>query len=96
MAERIRKVQQSIEHTEQLITLRLSLVRNRLVMFDVAVGTITVAIALGTCLTGIFGMNLHSGLEDDHQVFLTVVWLVVVTIVAALVALAGVLATVRL
>lgn len=88
--ERVRHMRELVGNTERLISLRLALVRNKLIYLELAATIIATGIAVGTCLSGIFGMNMKSGFEDSHQAFLvttacvsaiSVVSLIVVTYV---------------
>jgi magnesium transporter len=59
----------SIETTERLVTLHLDLMRNRLLRLNAVFGIVTTATALATLITGIFGMNLDSGIQFAPNVF---------------------------
>ncbi|KFG40577.1 CorA family Mg2+ transporter protein [Toxoplasma gondii p89] len=73
---RVRHLKEGIENTERLISLRLSLMRNRLIRWELAAAVVAAGLAIGTCISGLFGMNLENGYEDgktsSHDVFLAV------------------------
>ncbi|KAF8821849.1 CorA family Mg2+ transporter protein [Cardiosporidium cionae] len=68
-SERVRRLKASIENTERLLGLRLAISRNRLIQLDLGATIIGTGIAVGACLTGIFGMNLTSGYEQTPGLF---------------------------
>lgn len=43
--------------------------RNKILNLNLSLGIAEVSIALGTFLTSVFGMNLHSGLETANYMF---------------------------
>merc|ERR1740121_3040369 len=55
----------------------MSCTRNRLLMFELWTMIATVAMGLGALISGIFGMNLKSGLEEAPEKFKQVVVLIV-------------------
>ncbi|CBZ54939.1 CorA-like Mg2+ transporter domain-containing protein, related [Neospora caninum Liverpool] len=73
---RVRHLKEGIENTERLISLRLALMRNRLIRWELAAAVVAAGLAIGTCISGLFGMNLENGFEDgkasSHDIFLTV------------------------
>ncbi|CAM9500048.1 unnamed protein product [Phaeothamnion confervicola] len=56
-------------NTESLVMVKLDIARNRLLTANTVFGTATMCIALGTLLTGIFGMNLRSNKENSFWLF---------------------------
>lgn len=81
--ERVNKIQQSINDAERLISLRLSLMRNRLINLEMSATLISAGIALGTCLSGLFGMNLRSGFEQSYVMFIVISVIVAVVTAAS-------------
>ncbi|PHJ25681.1 family mg2+ transporter protein [Cystoisospora suis] len=73
---RVRHLKEGIDNTERLISLRLSLMRNRLIQWELAAAVVSSGLAIGTCISGLFGMNLENGFEDgkarSHETFLIV------------------------
>lgn len=61
-----------IEDARQFLEGSLSCTRNRLLMFELAITVATLAMTLGALVSGIFGMNLRSGIEDWHGPFYVV------------------------
>jgi len=66
---RVNQLLQSIDNADRLITLRLALIRNRLIYFDLGATIATCGTSIGTCISGVFGMNLTSGLEESYEAF---------------------------
>ncbi|CAK0798335.1 unnamed protein product [Prorocentrum cordatum] len=66
----------TIEDTMRFLEASMSCTRNRLLMFEVWTMIATVAMGLGAMISGIFGMNLKSGLEDAPEMFDRVVLLI--------------------
>jgi len=66
----------TIEDTMRFLEASMSCTRNRLLMFEVWTMIATVAMGLGAMISGIFGMNLKSGLEDAPDKFNQVVMLI--------------------
>jgi magnesium transporter len=62
-------LQHRIQNTESLVMLKLDSIRNYLLGVDLMFSLTAVCVALGTFITGIFGMNLNSGLEEAGGVF---------------------------
>lgn len=58
-------VEYSIDSSERFVAQRLSSQRNGLLRMDVTFTVITAAISLCSFVTGMFGMNLSSGLEEQ-------------------------------
>eukprot|EP00743_Colponemidia_sp_Colp-15_P007268 GILK01007849.1.p1 GENE.GILK01007849.1~~GILK01007849.1.p1 ORF type:complete len:421 (-),score=83.99 GILK01007849.1:106-1305(-) len=69
---RIRLFQQEIANTENLITLLLDSARNRLLRFEILVNIITMALTVGSVVTGMFGMNLNSNVQEEDSWFASV------------------------
>eukprot|EP01054_Gregarina_sp_Poly1_P001198 Gregarina_sp_Poly_1__1197@NODE_1294_length_4466_cov_41_127074_g249_i2_p3_GENE_NODE_1294_length_4466_cov_41_127074_g249_i2NODE_1294_length_4466_cov_41_127074_g249_i2_p3_ORF_typecomplete_len213_score26_89CorA/PF01544_18/5e11Helo_like_N/PF17111_5/0_0012Helo_like_N/PF17111_5/2_4e03Cep57_MT_bd/PF06657_13/4_7e02Cep57_MT_bd/PF06657_13/1_3e03Cep57_MT_bd/PF06657_13/0_34Dynein_C/PF18199_1/0_047SesA/PF17107_5/0_1Nucleoporin_FG2/PF15967_5/0_2_NODE_1294_length_4466_cov_41_127074_g249_i212731911 len=82
---RCKNLLRSIDNTERLITLRLGVTRNKLVYYELAGTLITVGLNFGSCMSGIFGMNLANGYEDSNSTF----WLVTALIACS--ALGGII-----
>jgi magnesium transporter len=68
----------AIEDTMRFLEASMSCTRNRLLMFEVWTMIATVAMGLGAMISGIFGMNLKSGLEEAPEKFSQVVMLIMV------------------
>eukprot|EP01053_Blabericola_migrator_P002385 Blabericola_migrator_1__2384@NODE_166_length_12211_cov_61_370142_g144_i0_p3_GENE_NODE_166_length_12211_cov_61_370142_g144_i0NODE_166_length_12211_cov_61_370142_g144_i0_p3_ORF_typecomplete_len709_score116_72CorA/PF01544_18/9_4e11Helo_like_N/PF17111_5/0_0034DUF1843/PF08898_10/31DUF1843/PF08898_10/6_8FH2/PF02181_23/0_069DUF5536/PF17688_1/0_29SesA/PF17107_5/0_39_NODE_166_length_12211_cov_61_370142_g144_i0332159 len=66
---RCKALLRTIDNAERLITLRLGVTRNKLVYYELAGTLITVGLSFGTCVSGVFGMNLANGYEDSNFAF---------------------------
>ncbi len=64
------RLDEDIDDTQEIITLKLNTRRNSIIRFDLMATIITGILALLALITGIFGMNIKNKLEDSHQVFL--------------------------
>eukprot|EP00922_Rhytidocystis_sp_ex-Travisia-forbesii_P035858 GHVS01053224.1.p1 GENE.GHVS01053224.1~~GHVS01053224.1.p1 ORF type:complete len:631 (+),score=100.73 GHVS01053224.1:157-2049(+) len=94
--ERVGHMREIVSNTERLISLRLALMRNKLIYLELAATILATGIAVGTCVTGIFGMNLQSGMEESHTSFLVAAIAVSVISVASLFVVAYVMYSIRL
>ncbi|EZG43786.1 putative Mg2+ transporter [Gregarina niphandrodes] len=70
MTQRASKVQRVLANAERHINLKLSLMRSKFHIFDIISGILGVGIAAGNGISGIFGMNLRSDLENSKTSFL--------------------------
>ena len=59
----------TIKDTEDLVNIKLDQHRNQLITTDLILTALTCAMAIITTISGIFGMNLDSGLQDAPNVF---------------------------
>ena len=57
------------EGKQELAAISMDNYRNKILNLNLSLGIAEVSLALGTFFTGIFGMNLTSGLESAHFVF---------------------------
>lgn len=62
-----------ITSTEELITMVLDTVRNRLLYINTFLSLVTLCVTVGSFIGSIFGMNLLNGLEEDGDAFQQVV-----------------------
>ncbi|KAE9044618.1 hypothetical protein PR003_g2296 [Phytophthora rubi] len=70
-------MQHRISNTESLVMMQLDSVRNYLLGVDVIFSIVVISLSVGTFIAGVFGMNLHSGLETADGWFLGVIILTV-------------------
>ncbi|CEM13102.1 unnamed protein product [Vitrella brassicaformis CCMP3155] len=77
LVERTRMMKEKLVNIEYLITIRLDIVRNRLMLVDTSATVISGGLAMGAVITGAFGMNLTNELETDAMAFEVVVAVVV-------------------
>mmetsp|Transcript_18043 Transcript_18043/g.27976 ORF Transcript_18043/g.27976 Transcript_18043/m.27976 type:complete len:232 (-) Transcript_18043:880-1575(-) len=66
-------LQQRIQAQQDLATSFLDVYRNKMLRVEVQLAIASVAIGASTAVSGLFGMNLHSGLEEVQGIFLPVV-----------------------
>lgn len=60
---------EDIEGKQELAAISMDNYRNKILNLNLSLGIAEVSLALGTFFTGIFGMNLTSGLEATNFVF---------------------------
>ncbi|KAL4137286.1 hypothetical protein PRIC2_000808 [Phytophthora ramorum] len=70
-------MQHRITNTESLVMMQLDSMRNYLLGVDVIFSIVVISLSVGTFVAGVFGMNLHSGLESADGWFLGVIILTV-------------------
>jgi magnesium transporter len=80
-------LEQQIEHAEELVEIRLDAARNRLLTANLVLTLISTALSIMMVVTGVFGMNLPSGLETSPNAFAGT--LVASLLASAMVFLAG-------
>lgn len=56
-----------IKDTEDMVSIKLDTHRNALITVDLVITAFTACLAIVTAITGIFGMNLESGLETVSE-----------------------------
>ncbi len=81
---RVEDLKENIDDTQEILTLKLDSMRNIIIKFDLLVTAVTCVLALLAVITGMYGMNLHSGIEKDPSAFWTVSWILVGLFVVAL------------
>lgn len=72
---KLTRLEEDIDDTQEIITLTLSNRRNTIIQFDLVATIITGILALLTLGTGIFGMNIRNNMENSHDAFMVVVWI---------------------
>lgn len=60
---RLKTLNEYIKDTEDLVNIKLDQHRNQLITTDLILTALTCAMAIVTTISGIFGMNLDSGLQ---------------------------------
>ncbi|GAB5036288.1 mitochondrial magnesium transporter mrs2p [Nannochloropsis oceanica] len=80
----IREVQHAIRNTEDTVEIQLDLLRNRILRFELVLNIVTSVVSFGCLVTGLFGMNLLSGMEAHPSAFYVVAVVGGVTMAAVL------------
>ena len=80
----IREVQHAIRNTEDTVEIQLDLLRNRILRFELVLNIVTSVVSFGCLITGLFGMNLLSGMEAHPSAFYVVAVVGGVTMAAVL------------
>jgi len=63
---------QAIQSTEDFVQIKLDALRNRILRLDLVLKLGSVSLSSGALVAAIFGMNLHSTLEESQLAFLSV------------------------
>jgi len=74
---RIDELDDNIDDTQEILTLKLSSRRNRIIQFDLILTSATGILAIMAVVTGAFGMNIKNGIESDHTAF----WIVIILMI---------------
>ena len=74
----IKNMLEILETATEINATRLDEKRNRMQLISVYLNVITLGIAMGALLTGMFGMNLKNGWEDSYPAFVVVCMVIVV------------------
>ena len=77
----------NISNTEELVSLKMDTIRNRLLFINTVVSVISLCVATASLVGSIFGMNLINHLEEDKNAFVEVVLGTVVGITLLLIAI---------
>ncbi len=66
-------LRQNMDSTESLVMMRLDTARNRLLRADVTLNVVTLMVAVGSLITGAFGMNVRNGIEESQAWFVGII-----------------------
>jgi len=69
---RIDELDENIDDTQEILTLKLSSRRNRIIQFDLILTSATGIFAFLAVITGLFGMNIKNNIETSHISFVLV------------------------
>ena len=72
-----------IDIRQRILDLNFASKRNNLASLNVKLTLLSLSVSLGTIITGIFGMNLKSKLEDSFVAFIIIIFVIVVLIFIA-------------
>ncbi|KAJ3041186.1 magnesium ion transporter, partial [Rhizophlyctis rosea] len=72
IANNVAQVSSNIASTQVILNIILDSQRNRLIIYELKATLATAGISAGAFIASMFGMNLHSGLEETPDVFWTV------------------------
>ena len=74
----VRDVQAYVKNSEEIMEIELSLIRNRIMRFELLLEITGLMVACGAAVTGLFGMNLVSHLEDNWWMFYGITGFIIV------------------
>jgi len=69
IANRIEELDENIDDTQEILTLKMSSRRNQIIKIDLLLTSITAIFALLAVVTGVFGMNIRNNIEPSHAAF---------------------------
>eukprot|EP00917_Polyrhabdina_sp_WS-2016_P023617 GHVP01051179.1.p1 GENE.GHVP01051179.1~~GHVP01051179.1.p1 ORF type:complete len:181 (-),score=18.71 GHVP01051179.1:63-605(-) len=72
LTARVKELDEGIRSTERQFNLRMGILRNRILQVDLYASMIHLGLGFGTCISGIFGMNLLSNLEENPHMFVAI------------------------
>lgn len=85
IGNRINELDENIDDTQEILTLKLSSRRNKIIQVDLVLTSITAVFAFLAVVTGLFGMNILNNIEASNQAFWWVtVGLIVVGLLSTL------------
>lgn len=70
ISHQIDQLNENIDDTQEIISLRLASLRNRIIRFDLIISVITSIFALLAVVVGLYGVNLKNHLEESPWAFL--------------------------
>jgi magnesium transporter len=82
ISNRIDELNENIDDTQEILTLKLSSRRNKIIQIDLILSSVTAIFAFLAVVTGFFGMNIANKVESRFDVFL---WVLVAMLVVSLV-----------
>lgn len=74
METKAEQLKAQLQTAEESVMLRLDTSRNQLLVADTVLSICSLAVAIGSFVGSIFGMNLHNYLEDGEWEFQAVTW----------------------
>ncbi|MCF7830775.1 CorA family magnesium transporter [Candidatus Gracilibacteria bacterium] len=83
-SHRVEDLKENIDDTQEILTLKLDSMRNIIIKFDLLVTAVTCVLALLAVITGMYGMNLKSGIEQNPDAFWAIGWILVALFIIAL------------
>jgi len=75
LSHRVDELDENIDDTQEILTIKLDHLRNTIIKFDLIITIATGILAFMTVVTGLYGMNIKSGLESSHEAFTKITFL---------------------
>ena len=69
VVSRIDELNENIDDSQEILTLKMASLRNTIIKFDLVLTSLAAIFAVIGAISGIYGMNLHNGLEKNHAAF---------------------------
>lgn len=70
--ENINELNENLDDTQQILTLKIAAKRNTIIRFDLIISFVTAVFGFLAVVVGLYGMNLKNHLEDDSMAFVLV------------------------
>jgi len=74
-------LRENIEDNQNIMTLKLSNVRNTIIQFDLIISIFTAAFGIPAIVVGLFGMNVINGIEQSPDAFWIIIWGSIISLV---------------
>ncbi|MDH3324162.1 MAG: CorA family magnesium transporter [Candidatus Peregrinibacteria bacterium] len=71
-AHRIDELNENIDDTQEILTLKMAQKRNMIIKFDLLISSLTAVLAILAVVVGLYGMNIPNQLEKDSGAFFTI------------------------
>ncbi len=69
IGNRLEELDDNIDDTQEILTLKLSSRRNKIIQVDLVLTSVTAVFAFLAVITGLFGMNIMNKIENSHAAF---------------------------
>jgi len=73
IAHNIRELEDGIDDTQEILTLKIATLRNTIIKFDLIISVLTGLFTFLAVIVGLYGMNIKNNLETSHEAFKGVV-----------------------
>jgi len=76
-SHRVDELSENIDDTQEILTLKMSSLRNVIIKFDLVISSVAVILALAAVIVGMFGMNVPNFHETDSAAFFSILMILV-------------------
>ena len=78
VTHRVEEISENIDDTQEILSLKLHTRRNSIIRYDLMATLITALFSFFAVITGLFGMNILSNLEDNHEAFWVILGAIII------------------
>lgn len=78
ITHRVEELSENIDDTQEILSLKLHTRRNSIIRYDLMATLITALFSFFAVITGLFGMNILSNLENNHDAFWVILAVIIV------------------